>query len=117
MTGQFSMLSFMDQADDIRMVFCTCPTEDVALAIAASLVEEHLAACVNIVNGVRSVYRWNNKTEVESECQLIIKTTNQRLKALEQAVTDKHPYELPELVVVPISDGSTAYLDWIRKNT
>lgn len=107
----------MEKNDDLRLVFCTCPSEKVAESIAETLVETGLAACVNIIPGVRSVYRWQNKTEIDKECQLIIKTSLDCMNALQLAVKKQHPYELPELIGVTVSDGSADYLDWIRNNT
>ncbi len=107
----------MKQDKDARIVFCTCPTEEVGKAIAGMLVQRRLAACVNIIDGLTSIYEWQGKTESDSECQLIIKTTVNCLDALEAAITEQHPYELPELIAVPVSEGSAGYMDWIRKNT
>ena len=111
------MLSHMETTNDMRLVFCSCPTVDVAQSIATSIVNAKLAACANIVHGVRSVYRWQDKIEIDDECQLIIKTSLKCLQALEATITKQHPYELPELIAVTISEGSAAYLDWIRKST
>ena len=107
----------MKQDSQARIVFCTCPDAEVAENIAAKLVAERLAACVNIIPGIQSLYEWDGKVENDRECQLIIKTSVNCLEDLEIAVTERHPYELPELIAVTISDGSAGYLDWIQENT
>lgn len=91
----------------------TCPNEDVAEALAEMLVNEKLAACVNILHGALSVYEWKGKVEKEQECVLLIKSRKDRLKMLEERLLAEHPYELPELIAVPIESGSAAYLSWI----
>ena len=96
------------------VVFSTCPDAIVGGAIARSLVERRHAACVNLVPGVSSVYRWEGQTREDKECLLVIKTTTDRFDELADHVSEKHPYELPELVAVPVSAGSAGYLDWIR---
>lgn len=107
----------MKQDSQARIVFCTCPDEKTAEDIAARLVHDRLAACVNIIAGLRSVFEWQGKVEIDAECQLIIKTTVNCLDELENVVNEHHPYELPELIAVPVSDGSAGYLDWILENT
>ncbi len=98
-------------------MFCTCPDEGSAVRIARALVEERLAACVNVLPGLRSIYRWQGAVEEAQEHLLLIKTSAPRLPALERAVRERHPYELPELVAVPITGGLAAYLDWVRENS
>lgn len=95
------------------LVLSTCPDAETARRIASLLIEGELAACVNIVAGVQSVYRWQGRIEVGQEQLLIIKTRRDRYAQLEQAVRDNHPYELPEVVAVAISDGLPGYLSWI----
>ena len=85
-----------------------------AEAIAKRLVGESLAACVNVIPGIRSVYLWNGKVENDDESLLVIKTSGQRYQALEAAVIELHPYELPEIVCVPIVAGLPGYLSWIQ---
>lgn len=94
------------------MILVTCPP-DAAAALATSLVETRVAACVNVLPGVFSVYRWQDTIEQASEALLIAKTTAERYPALQTAVRAGHPYELPEIVAVPISDGLPAYLRWL----
>lgn len=81
---------------------------------ARTLVGERLAACVNVLPLMRSIYRWKDAIEQESERQIIIKTTADRLDALRARIRALHPYELPEFVVLPVVDGEVGYLDWIR---
>ena len=83
--------------------------------IARALVEERLAACVNIVPGVVSIYRWKGNVEQESELLLVIKTLAERVDALKARLLEMHPYELPEVVVIPIGGGHGAYLEWIAQ--
>jgi periplasmic divalent cation tolerance protein len=86
-----------------------------AQKIARTLVEERLAACVNVVPGVVSVYRWKGVVEKEDELLLVIKTIGERVEQLKARLLELHPYELPEVVVIPIGGGHGAYLDWIAE--
>ncbi|MDO9371205.1 MAG: divalent-cation tolerance protein CutA [Gammaproteobacteria bacterium] len=97
------------------MVLCTCPDQDVALSIANALVDGKLAACVNIVPGLRSVYRWKGARENAEEALLIIKSRADDYAPLETAVRALHPYELPEIIAVPICTGLPAYLSWLQR--
>ena len=83
--------------------------------IARALVEERLAACVNVVPGVVSVYRWKGVVERENELMLVIKTMAQQVDALKARLLELHPYELPEVVVIPIGGGHGAYLAWLAE--
>ena len=83
--------------------------------IARALVDERLAACVNIVPGVVSIYRWKGNVEQEPELMLVIKTVGDKVEALRARLLELHPYELPEVVVIPIAGGHKAYLDWIAE--
>lgn len=104
-------------ARDARLVFCTCPDAATAQALARLLVERRLAACVNLLPPMQSVYRWQGQVEQAEEFQLLIKTTADRLEALTAALLQHHPYELPEILAVSPSAGLPAYLDWIRAQT
>ena len=95
------------------LLISTCPNMEVAEALAEILVSEKLAACVNIVPGARSVYEWKGKVVREAECVLLIKSRKDRLQMLEERLLAEHPYELPELIAVPIESGSAAYLSWM----
>ena len=85
--------------------------------LASTLVEERLAACVNIFGEMQSVYRWKGNVETDRERQVVIKTTVQRVAALQARVAALHDYDLPEFIVLPIVNGSDAYLRWIREST
>jgi len=102
---------------DARLVFCTCPDTATAQALARLLVERRLAACVNLLAPMQSVYRWQGRIEQAEEVQLLIKTTAGRLDALTMAIQQHHPYELPEILALTPSAGLPAYLDWIRAQT
>jgi periplasmic divalent cation tolerance protein len=99
------------------IVLCTCPDEPSAERIATALVEEHLAACVNRIPGIASIYRWKGEIHRDSECLLIIKTTRERFDALRERIVALHPYELPEVIAVDIALGLDRYLAWIESET
>lgn len=95
------------------VVLCTCPDEATARRIAGALVERRRAACVNLVGPVRSVFVWDGEVCDESEMLLIAKTTTEGYAALEELVTALHPYDVPEVIAMPVDYGSRAYVDWI----
>lgn len=95
------------------VVWTTWPADGDAGAFAKTLVEERLAACVNVLPPMLSFYRWNGAVETASERQLLIKTTAAHVAALEKRVQALHPYEVPEFVVLDITAGSPAYLSWL----
>jgi periplasmic divalent cation tolerance protein len=99
------------------LVLTNLPDAASARALAEHVVAERLAACVNILAPCRSVYRWQGKVEESEEVPLLIKTTAASYAALEAAIRARHPYELPEIVAVPISRGLPAYLDWLAAET
>ena len=100
--------------DAVRVVFVTAPDDETPGIIARTLVEEGLVACVNIVPGVRSVYRWEGAVQEDAEVMLILKTRADCCAAVAARVADLHPYTLPEVIALPVSTGSDAYLDWVR---
>jgi len=102
---------------DPIVVFVTCGSEEEGLKIANAVVEDHLAACVNLVSPIRSIYRWEGKIWDEKEWLLIIKTQKDRFEQLEKKVKSLHSYSVPEIISLPIAEGSSSYLDWIRENT
>ena len=99
------------------VVLLTCGSEEEARRIANALVEEHLAACVTLVSPIRSIYRWEGKIWDEKEWLLIIKTQKKRFQELEKKVKSLHSYSVPEIISLPIVEGSLPYLKWIRENT
>jgi len=102
---------------DALLVITTLPDAASAEALATTLVEAGLAACANILAPCRSVYRWQGQTERAAEVPLLIKTTAARYAALEAAIRAHHPYELPEIIAVPIGHGLPAYLAWVAAET
>ena len=102
---------------DARIVLTTAGSPQEAEKIARALVERRLAACVNIVPQIQSVYRWKDKIEHETEWLLIIKTKTNLFESVADAIKELHSYELPECVMLEVSSGSERYLDWIRENT
>ena len=102
---------------DALLVFSNLPDRAAALALAGKLVERRLAACVNVLAECASVYRWQGCIETAAEVPVLIKTSAERYPALEQAIRELHPYELPEIVAVPIRGGLPGYLQWIADET
>ncbi|MBO9489659.1 divalent-cation tolerance protein CutA [Endozoicomonas sp. G2_1] len=98
-----------------QMILCTCPNEDVARDIATGLVKEKLAACVNMIAGVTSVYMWQNEINQDREVQLLIKSQVHLFDDLVQYIEQKHPYDVPEVIAVNIQQGNNAYLNWINE--
>ena len=101
---------------DLRIALCTVPDETTAGQIANTLVSEKLAACVNIIPSVVSVYRWKDAVEHGQELLLLIKTSASVWPLLETRILELHPYELPEIIAVPIHSGQTDYIQWIKNN-
>ena len=96
-----------------QLVLATCPTDDVAKKIAHALIEKKLAACVNILPNITSVYRWENEITCDSEVQLIIKTTADKFIELSAMIKHLHPYTTPEIIALNIQQGNQKYLNWI----
>lgn len=99
--------------DQPLMVMTNMPDMPAAQALASELVEKRLAACVNIIPGIQSVYRWEGKLETSSEVTLLIKTVGQRYDEVEATIRASHPYTLPEVIALPIARGSVDYLKWV----
>ena len=99
------------------MVISTLPDRESAEKLAHALLEQRLAACVNLLPGATSVYWWQGRVESASETIMLIKTTMARYPALQAAIKAQHPYELPEIIAVPVSAGLPAYLEWIKTET
>jgi periplasmic divalent cation tolerance protein len=102
---------------DTLIVLTTYPDHEAAVQAAARLVREKLAACVNVLAQMTSVYDWKGEAKIDTEHLLLAKTTVQRFSALETAIRDTHPYELPEIIATPIARGLKEYLDWINSQT
>ena len=102
---------------EFLVVLVTAPDEAVATEIARALVGESLAACVNIVPGLRSIYRWQGKVEDEREVMLLIKTRREMFVRIEGRVKALHPYSVPEIIALPIRGGSAEYLAWIAQGS
>lgn len=98
---------------DLQIVLCTVPDRDTAERIATALVTERLAACVNIIPAMTSVYRWQDKIETADELLLLIKSAAELQQTLQDKIMTLHPYELPEIITVSIEDGLPGYLDWL----
>jgi periplasmic divalent cation tolerance protein len=99
------------------LILCNAPDAATAGRIARSLVERRLAACVNVMPACQSVYRWQGQIEEASEVPLMIKTSAARYAAVEAAIRELHPYEVPEIIALPIAAGLPAYLDWLNQET
>jgi periplasmic divalent cation tolerance protein len=102
---------------DVVLVLTTVSSEDEGEKIARALVGEGLAACVNVLGPMTSIYRWKEQVERETERQVVIKTTRARLPGVQVRIGELHSYELPELLVLPVVDGSPGYLDWVSQET
>lgn len=103
--------------EEMIMVVSNLPNVDAAQAIARDLVEKQFAACVNILPGVQSIYRWQGAVEEAQEVTVLIKTCRTRYAEVEAAINALHPYEVPEILAVPIADGLPAYLQWMQACT
>lgn len=122
--GRTAILAFrarynapMDAEPTILLVLTNLPDDPAARRMAAMLVESRLAACVNILAPCRSAYRWQGQIEEAGEVPMLIKTTTLRYAELEEAIRAAHPYELPEIVAVPLARGLPAYLAWVAGET
>lgn len=99
------------------LVLANLPDQALAERIADALVEQGLAACVNILPPVKSIYRWQGKVQRDTEVAVFIKTTQARYQELEQAILQAHPYDVPEIIALPITAGLPAYLAWMQDET
>lgn len=98
------------------MVLCNVPDTEIALRIAQILIKEKLAACVNILSPCQSLYHWEGAIQCSQEIPLLIKTTNACYQALETCIVELHPYSMPEIVAIPITQASFSYLNWIKQS-
>ena len=101
---------------DKQIVFSTVGSKEEAQKIAAALVERQLAACVNILGPIDSVYRWKGEVESNTEFLLVIKTTAEHFESVHEALLELHSYELPECIALNIENGNSEYLDWIENS-
>lgn len=101
------------QNQEFIVVLCTCPDIQTATDLARSLAEARLAACVNVLPGLQSFYIWNDALQSDEEALMVIKTTRETFPALRDAILSRHPYEVPELIALPVVDGHDAYLRWL----
>ena len=100
---------------DALLIFSSCSDEQEAKRLARMLVEEKLAACVNVIRGVESVYRWENNVETATECLLVIKTVPERFDALSERLQAMHSYQVPEIIALPIVGGAEKYVGWLKE--
>jgi periplasmic divalent cation tolerance protein len=103
----------LSASEPVSVVLVTAPDVETGARIARALVEEGLIACANVVPGIRSIYRWQGRVAEDTEVLLVLKTRASRCAALAARVKALHPYELPEVIALPVADGSEAYLDWV----
>lgn len=101
----------------VVVVFSTFPSADRAAEVARTLVTERLAACVNILGGVRSIYRWRGDLQEDAETLAVIKTTRQRFDSMKARLVELHPYEVPEVIALPVDAGHAPYLAWVADET
>lgn len=99
---------------DLIVVLCTCPNETVAKHIASEAVQKKLAACVNIIHGIASIYSWQDEIQCDTEVQMVIKTKSGVVQELRELVHSLHPYDIPEWLVIDNVEASSEYADWIR---
>src|SRR5262249_49880501 len=105
------------QMTDAIVILSTAPDAEKAAEIARALVEDHLAACVNIVPGVRSIYRWEGKLADDAEVLCVIKTARDRFDQVCARIKALHPYSVPEIIALPVVQGFAPYLEWVRGST
>jgi len=99
----------------LQLVLTTCPDEKIAKIIAEHLVKEKLAACVNILPNITSIYHWKNELQCDNEVQLLIKTNSEKFTLLNARINELHPYDVVEVIALNIQQGDNQYLNWIQK--
>ena len=99
------------------VIYCTCPDIESAERISRHIVEQRMAACVNLIPGITSIYTWDGNIQRDQEVLLVIKSTKVRFDDIQNLISDEHPYDLPELIAVPITESSPDYLEWIKQCT
>lgn len=110
-------MSGLSSGDEVLVCLCTCPDVELARTLGLALVDERLAACVQLLPGVESIYRWEGAVETGAEILLIIKSTRGRFSDLQARLAALHPYKVPELVALPAVAGLPAYLHWVTDST
>lgn len=103
------------KAGSASIAYVTAPSADVAKTLAHGLLEQHLAACINIVPGITSIYRWDGAVQEDTEVLMMIKTETQRVDAISKYVRDHHPYDVAEVISVPIENGNAPYMEFLAK--
>ena len=106
-----------DAAGQILVVLCTCPDRTVAERLAGGLVEQNWAACVNILPEIRSIYRWQGELHNDGEVLMVIKSTRAAYPGLQHWLQKEHPYDVPEILALPLAAGSPDYLEWVVQET
>lgn len=101
---------------DARVILVTGPDTETLAGLSRTLLEERLIACANLVDGVRSIFRWQGKVAEEGEALAILKTTADRVEALRARVLELHPYDVPEFLAIPVTEGAEAYLEWVASS-
>jgi len=101
---------------DKIVVLSTCASEEEAEKLAREMVEQRLAACVNVLPGIRSYYRWQGKLESSGECLLVIKSSRERFDLLRGALEKAHSYDIPEIIALPVVEGAANYMNWLQAN-
>nr|WP_314900727.1 divalent-cation tolerance protein CutA [uncultured Deefgea sp.] len=107
----------MTTPTEILIVWCNCPDQTTATALASGLVKEKLAACVNVLPAVQSIYHWEDRLETATEVPLMIKTTVAAYSHLESWLQNQHPYTIPEIIALPVTHGLPSYCNWVRTET
>ena len=101
----------------IRLVFCTLPNREVARQIGTAVIDKQLAACVNLIPSVESIYRWEGQVERGEEVLAIFKTSDARYAELQERLAELHPYEVPEIIGVDVAEGLPEYLRWVARGS
>lgn len=104
----------MTMQQTYQIILCTSPDKESAEKIAHQLINDKIAACINILPGLTSIFRWQGKIETEQEHLLLIKTRKDRYQAVEKSIQTNHPYEIPEIIAIPIEKGLAEYMQWIE---
>lgn len=110
-------MSSTEAPNDVLVVLCTCPNAETAATIARVVVEQRLAACVNLLPGIRSIYSWKGEVCDDAEALCVIKTSSERFEALRARIVELHPYDCPEVIATRVCAGHAAYLEWVHDST